>query len=120
LAFKAPVGGNGFPIGVAQEPFDLASLAHDKASVAPFDQRGAAEQQAIRGAGEAEIVLVAVFAETPDPKNHFILQSGTYASSGDNCQLKCDYCRFSGYERQPSRPARTGLIAAQKAYIHLA
>ena len=49
----------------AEQPFDLALLAHDKALAAPCDDRRAAEQQPIGRARQAEIVF-ASFAETPE------------------------------------------------------
>jgi hypothetical protein len=69
------------PIGAAQEALDLvaeatvvspamaAPFAHREASVSALDQRRAAKQQALLGAGEAEIV-VAGFAQTPDLMDH--------------------------------------------------
>jgi hypothetical protein len=50
---------------------DFTPRAHDKAPVAALDQRGSAKHQALLGAGEAEIVVTAVFTETPDLENHF-------------------------------------------------
>jgi hypothetical protein len=66
-----PIGDKIFSIGMAQQPFNLASLARDEAAVAPLDQRRAAEQEAMVGASEAEIVVVTCLNETPDPMNHF-------------------------------------------------
>jgi hypothetical protein len=59
------------PIGAAEQMFEFVSFAHDKAAVAPLDQRRASKHQALLGAGEAEIVVTAVFTETPDLGNHF-------------------------------------------------
>jgi hypothetical protein len=75
-----PVGRDLRSISAAEQTFDLAPLAHHKASVAPLDQRRAAEHQAVFGAGEAEIV-VAVFTETPEPMNHFRPIIGDYMRS---------------------------------------
>jgi hypothetical protein len=61
----------GLPTSSPFGTFDVASPAHDEAAVAPLDQRRAAEQQALVGAGEAEIVGVTCLTETPDPVNHF-------------------------------------------------
>jgi hypothetical protein len=58
-------------VGVAEQMLQFARLPHDKAPVAPFDQRRAAEHQAVFGAGEAEIVIATCFTETPDWMNHF-------------------------------------------------
>jgi hypothetical protein len=55
----------------AEQTFDLASLAHDKAPVAPLDQQRATKHQALFGTGEAEIVITGVFTETPNLGNHF-------------------------------------------------
>src|SRR5580704_6738937 len=70
-SMRQPIGDKISSMGMAQQPFDLASLAHDEAAVAPLDQRRTAEQEAMVGAGEAEIVVVTCFTETPDPMNHF-------------------------------------------------
>src|SRR5580700_6081299 len=66
-----PAGGVVCSVSVAEQSLDLVALAHDEAAVAPLDQRRASEQQALVGAGEAEIVVVTYFTETPDPMNHF-------------------------------------------------
>src|SRR5580700_6415283 len=50
--------------------FEFVSFAHDKAAVAMLDQRRASKHQALLGAGEAEIVVTAVFTETPNLVNH--------------------------------------------------
>jgi hypothetical protein len=59
------------PVGAAQQALDLAPLTHGEASVSALDQRRAAEQQALVGAGEAEIA-VAGFAQTPNLMDHEI------------------------------------------------
>jgi hypothetical protein len=41
-------------------------LPHHEAPIAPLDQQRATEHQALFGAGEAEIVVTAVFTETPN------------------------------------------------------
>jgi len=51
-------------VSALQEPFDFISFANDKAFVAPLNQRRLSEQQAIIGAGKAEIVRPRV-AEAP-------------------------------------------------------
>lgn len=43
-------------IGAFKKPLDFAHFAHDEALAAPFDQRRAAEEEAVFGAGEADIV----------------------------------------------------------------
>jgi hypothetical protein len=43
-------------IGALQKPLDFALLAHEEALAAPLDQRRAAEEKAVIGAGKAEIV----------------------------------------------------------------
>src|SRR5580704_13953560 len=43
----------------------------DKISSMGMAQQRTAEQEAMVGAGEAEIVVVTCFTETPDPMNHF-------------------------------------------------
>src|SRR4029077_5084554 len=60
------------PIGAAEQMFELTSLPRRKAFVAPLDQRRAAEQQALLGAGKAEIVVTTGFTETPDFVHHFV------------------------------------------------
>jgi hypothetical protein len=50
---------------------DIAPLTHGEASVSALDQRRAAEQQALVGAGEAEIA-VAGFVQTPNLMDHVI------------------------------------------------
>src|SRR6202035_2014644 len=58
-------------VSEAEQIFELASLPNDKAPVASLDQRRASKHQALLGAGEAEIVVTAVFTETPYLGNHF-------------------------------------------------
>ena len=59
------------PIGAPEQRCEFVSFAHDKAAVATLDQWRAAKQQALLGAGEAEILVTAVFTKTPDFENHF-------------------------------------------------
>src|SRR4029077_18807971 len=51
---------------------EFGAFTHDKPPVVPLDQRRAAEQQALLGAGEAEIVVTTGFTETPDFVHHFV------------------------------------------------
>jgi hypothetical protein len=46
--------------------FEVTSLSRHETCVAPLDKRRASKHQALLGAGEAEIVVTAVFTETPD------------------------------------------------------
>jgi len=56
-------------ISAAEQAFDLALLAHDKARAVPRDERRAAEHETIGRAGQSEI-LVTCLAETPELYRH--------------------------------------------------
>src|ERR1700724_4602611 len=57
-------------IGAAEQMFEVTLFSHYEACVAPLDQRRASKHQTLLGAGEAEIVVTAVFTQTPEPMNH--------------------------------------------------
>jgi hypothetical protein len=52
-------------LGSAQQALDLSTLARRELSLLSFDQRRAAKDQPLLGAGQAEIALM-VFVQTPD------------------------------------------------------
>jgi hypothetical protein len=60
-------------IGAAQKAFDLGPLANSESGSLPLDQRRAPQEQAVLGAGKAQIALI-VFAQTPDSM-HMAAQS---------------------------------------------
>ena len=69
-------------ISAAEQSFDVALLAHNKALAAPLDERRAAEQESIGRAGQTE-VLVICFAETPELYRH---GDAVIRGFRDNCQ----------------------------------
>src|ERR1700722_10235814 len=64
-----PICGHISPIGAAEQALDLALLADHETLVTPLDQRCAGQEQALIGAGEAEIVLTGL-AQPPYHRNH--------------------------------------------------
>lgn len=61
--------------GAAEQAFDLATLAHDEAFVAPCDERGAAKQQPITGRAGQPKIIFAGSAEPPELDCHGLSHS---------------------------------------------
>src|SRR5579862_2512942 len=100
-----PAGGVVCSVSVAKQLLDRVALAHDEAAVAPLDQRRAAEQQALVGAGEAEIVGGTCFTETPDSMNHFGPKIGALYALSPIVSSKYDLYPTAAYKTPPSRGA---------------
>jgi hypothetical protein len=88
---------------VAEQSLNGVALTHDEATVAPLDQWRAAEQQALVGAGEAEIVGGTCFTETPDSMNHFGPMIGALYAFNPILSREIRHMSYSGLQDPPGR-----------------